>query len=167
MTQIARSSSTVHYAARSILLALAVGLPLLSCTSFQERSLRQVSGIVLNSVDDRPVEGAILILQETRHPFVIFPFATDFFQPIAHTVTDKDGRFHFKVCMTSGSFDLHWDRGGNSPGQEGSRTDVWSENDPTDVRVRLYTKPVEREFDYNFFDRLIEREDSSFMRDCF
>lgn len=166
MIQFVRNNLMKRCGVSVISLAAIAGVLLSSCTYFQERTERQFSGVILDARDGRPVAGATVILAETRHPFIFFPFATDFWRSIAHAATDSDGHFSFRVCMTDGPYLLHWDGGGNISGQEGSGTDLWFEDDPRNVRVRLYTKPVKRAFDYSFFDYWIESEDSSLTRTC-
>jgi hypothetical protein len=153
-------SSIAPYAARVSILALTAGSLLASCTYLQKRSLHEFSGVVLHADNDRPVEGVTLVLSETRHPFIFFPFATDSFQSIAHTVTDSNGRFSFRVCMTERSYDLLWDQGQNY------RKNLWLTDGPRNVRVRLYTKPANDTFASNLIKAAIEQEDSSLTESC-
>lgn len=144
---------------------LVCALALSSCTYFQPRTLREISGVILNPDTDRPVASVTLVLRENRHPFLPFPMMTDFAQPIAHVTTDEAGHFSFKVCMTTGTFDLYWEDGGYGPESKNYRENEWSDTDAPSVTAKLFAKAKTSK------DRLstefwILGEDSSLTRTC-
>jgi len=151
--------SSIALCAAKLSMILTAGTLLASCTYFETRVVREFSGVLLHADTKRPIEGAPIVLSEFRHPYVPFPFVLDRFQPIAHTLTDANGRFHFSVCMTQSDYDLDWDQGSAGNGD-------WLVVEPAKVQVRLYTKPP---YDELMSERIaweIEREDSSFTQSC-
>lgn len=132
-----------------------------ACTHFQERTLHRFSGVVLDAETEKPVAGAVLVLQELRAPLIPIPFGLPFWRTIAHTTTAPDGTFEFRVCMVAhrsyGGASLHVDYGHSSPAP---RNPEWS-GTKDDVRVRFFVPRLREPLDH-----LIEDEDSSFTRVC-
>lgn len=147
-------------AARVSLLALVASPVLLSCTHLEKRVVREFSGVVLHADDERPIEGALVVLYESRHRRIPFPFALDDHLPIAHTLTNTNGQFHFRVCMTERTYSLDWDEGASQ------RDRVWLVDEPRNVQVRLYTKPTDDTVWAAQAKVALEEEDDSFVESC-
>lgn len=122
--------------------------------------MRDFSGVVLHADNDRPVEGALVVLFETRHQRIAFPFAFDDHLPIAHAFTDAAGQFHFRVCMTERPYSIRWDEGASR------RENVWPDDDPRNVQVRHYAKPTDDMFRSKQLQMSLELEDDSFVKAC-
>ena len=160
MTANSGVSSIVLYAARTTLLVLAGSLSLVSCTHLEKRVVREFSGVVLHADDERPIEGALVVLYESRHQRIPFPFVLDDHLPIAHTLTNTNGQFHFRVCMTERTYSLDWDEGASQ------RERDWLVNEPRNVQVRLYTKPTNDMLQSKQLEMSLELEDDSFVESC-
>jgi hypothetical protein len=152
----------MRFVVRYLIVLFVASLALASCTLLQKRSPRSFSGVVLNEATERPVEGVLIVLYETRVPFIHpFPFATEGWHPIAHTTSAADGSFSFQVCMTEGSYLLDWDDRG------ASRNPVWEDIDSRTIRVRLFVRAlVESRREKRDFDYWLKLEDSSLTRSC-
>ena len=122
--------------------------------------MREFSGVVLHADDERPIEGALVVLYESRHQRIPFPFVLDDHLPIAHTLTNTNGQFHFRVCMTERTYSLDWDEGASE------RERDWLVNEPRNVQVRLYTKPTDDMLQRKQLEMSLELEDDSFVESC-
>lgn len=122
--------------ARDLMLTAVLCVAVSSCGLPQKRTLHVWSGVVLDDRTERPVEGALLVLHETRRPMV--PFATQGWRAIAHMVTAADGRFRFEVCMTEEVPLLAWDDRGSS------RAPEWTGAGSRNVEVRIFVQAPPR-----------------------
>ena len=143
---------------------LMVGTLLSSCTYLQERTLREINGVVVNPDNDRPLAGVRIVLAEHRYAPIPFPFATDEDRPIAHATSDREGRFSFKACMTV-PYWLWWEWGGFYPKSQGFRESEWSDKQAPHVTMKLYARPS-LEHERKLMEGWLKAEDASLTDSC-
>ena len=114
--------------------AIAFGFSCLlgGCMYLQPRSEKVISGVILDERTEKPIAGAVVVLRESQWPFLMFPFATNTWEPISKALTNERGEFRFDVCVTDSDPWLEWDDRG------GSRNPEWSDKE-TGTFARLYS----------------------------
>lgn len=144
---------------------LIAGMLLSSCTYLQDRTLHEITGVVINPDNDSPLAGVTLILKETRHPVIFFrSFPMDEVRPVAHAVSDGEGRFWFRACVTDPYY-VEWERGGFYPQSEGYRESELSDKQAPQVTMKLFARPsLKRERKWTAW--LLEDEDTSLTDSC-
>ena len=140
------------------------GVLLSSCTYLQDRTRHEISGVVINPDNGRPMAGVTLVLTEDRHPFIPFPFATDYHQTVAHTISDSGGRFSLSACVTD-LYWIVWEAGGFYARSEGYRESELSDMRAQQVIAKLFARPS-LEYERKNIAWLIEEEDSSLTESC-
>jgi hypothetical protein len=126
--------------------------------------MHKITGVVINPDTDRPLGGVTIVLTESRHPFLRFPFMTNYDQPVAHTNSGFDGRFSFSACLTE-SYHIVWDAGGSYPQSDGYQESEFSDKSERQVTARLFALPS-LEHERKLTAELIEQEDASLAKSC-
>jgi hypothetical protein len=160
----------VRFAANETAVLLFAGALVSSCTYFQNRTLHEVAGVVINPDNNHPLPNVTVVLKENRRYLFFFPFASlvpfamSEDRPVAHTISDSDGRFWFKACVTDPYY-VDWEKGSFYRGSEGYRESDYGDTQAPHVLMKLFARPS-TEDDRQWTKFYLKEEDSGLVDSC-